>query len=336
MWYDIAIMIISLGIILFSAGLFTNGVEWLGKKLNLTEGAVGSVLAAVGTAMPETMIPIIAIVFGTGADSHEIGIGAILGAPFMLGTLALFLVGTSVLVSRGRRAKNYPRIEPDAEVVRRDLGFFLIVYSLAIIAALLPAQYKLFVAAGLVLAYFVFAYRTITCGCKLCDVHEIDPLFIARRVADPSTRLVVLQVLVAFVGIVIGAKLFVDGISAVSSLLGVPAFIVALLIAPVATEMPEKVNSIIWLMQGKDTLALGNITGAMVFQSSVIPAIGIALTPWVLTQAAFISAILALVSALVVYLYISWRNNLDSRMLLCMGGTFYGIFVLAIVTGMIH
>jgi len=49
-----------------------------GKKLDLSEGAVGSVLAAVGTALPETLIPIIAIVFAGDAAGHEIGIGAIL------------------------------------------------------------------------------------------------------------------------------------------------------------------------------------------------------------------------------------------------------------------
>ena len=75
-----------LALILLAAEFFTNGVEWLGKKLNLSEGAVGSVLAAVGTALPESIIPIIAILFSPDASSHEIGIGAILGAPFMLAT----------------------------------------------------------------------------------------------------------------------------------------------------------------------------------------------------------------------------------------------------------
>jgi cation:H+ antiporter len=62
---SIAILVISLGIILLGAEVFVNGIEWLGKKLNLSEGAVGSVLAAVGTALPETLIPIIAIVINT-------------------------------------------------------------------------------------------------------------------------------------------------------------------------------------------------------------------------------------------------------------------------------
>ena len=77
---DIAILVIAFLVILLGAELFTNGIEWFGRKLNLAQGAVGSVLAAVGTALPETMIPIIAIIFGSGGEAtHAVGVGAILG-----------------------------------------------------------------------------------------------------------------------------------------------------------------------------------------------------------------------------------------------------------------
>src|SRR5436309_4187725 len=90
-------------VILLGAELFTNGIEWFGHKLGLAEGAVGSVLAAVGTALPETMIPIVAILFSGQAHSAEIGVGAILGAPFMLATLAMFVTGLAVMVQARKR-----------------------------------------------------------------------------------------------------------------------------------------------------------------------------------------------------------------------------------------
>lgn len=332
---DIAILIIGLGIILTGAGFFTNGIEWLGKKMRLTEGAVGSVLAAVGTALPETIIPIIAILFGTGESGHEIGIGAILGAPFMLGTLAFFLAGGSVLLFRKRRNENYPRIEPETSVIRRDLVFFLIVYSLAIAASFLPAGLKPFVIFILIGGYAFFVYRTCTGGACIDESCTLDPLFLARRHDDPPLVRVLLQVLLAFIGIIAGAKLFVGGIEHLSASLGASPLLIALLVAPVATEMPEKFNSIIWLSQRKDTLAIGNITGAMVFQSSVIPAVGIALTPWELSPVALLSAVLALASALVIYLLIRFRGHLDSWVILCSGGLFYGGYVLAIAMGWI-
>jgi cation:H+ antiporter len=80
-------------VILIGSELFTNGIEWFGHKLELGEGAIGSVLAAIGTALPETMVPLIAILFGGGIAASEVGVGAILGAPFMLATLTMFVTG---------------------------------------------------------------------------------------------------------------------------------------------------------------------------------------------------------------------------------------------------
>ncbi|QNB45104.1 sodium:calcium antiporter [Thermanaerosceptrum fracticalcis] len=333
---EIAILLVSLGIILVGAEVFTNGVEWLGKKLCLNEGAVGSILAAVGTALPETMIPVIAIIFGGGhEEASHIGIGAILGAPFMLGTLAFFITGVAVIVNKGKRPE-YPRMHINTEIMSRDLAFFLVVYTVAIAAAFLNEHFwKQVVAVFLVLAYAIYVYKTLAQECDSDDDEELSPLIFAKKNPDPSTGIVLLQVAAALGLIVVGAKFFVGSVEFLAEAFQIPAFILALIIAPVATELPEKFNSIIWVSQGKDTLALGNITGAMVFQSSVIPAIGITLTPWILTRGAFISAALALSSALLVYLQIRARKYLTPGTLL-VGGIFYLIFVTLVVTGVIH
>src|SRR5512132_3768865 len=96
----LALLLVAFAVILVGAELFTNGIEWLGRKMGMAEGAVGSVFAAVGTALPETMIPVIAILFGSSPESHDVGVGAVLGAPFMLATLAMAITGIVVLASR--------------------------------------------------------------------------------------------------------------------------------------------------------------------------------------------------------------------------------------------
>ena len=102
---DWVLLVVALGVILGGAELFTNGVEWIGEGYGLSEGAVGSVLAAVGTALPETILPLIAIAVRRRGSGKEIGVGAILGAPFMLSTLAMFVLGSTVIgYSRGGRA----------------------------------------------------------------------------------------------------------------------------------------------------------------------------------------------------------------------------------------
>ena len=113
---DWVLLVVSLFVILAGAELFTNGVEWVGEGFGLSEGAVGSVLAAVGTALPETILPIIAIASGH-ASGEEIGVGAILGAPFMLTTLAMVVIAVAILIfARGgatvARSRHRPRRDP--------------------------------------------------------------------------------------------------------------------------------------------------------------------------------------------------------------------------------
>src|ERR1700682_4446837 len=102
---DIVLIVAAFVLILVGAEVFTNGVEWLGLKLRISEGATGSILAALGTATPETLIPVVAILFTNTADSDEIGVGAILGAPFMLATLVMLLIGATAYFMRKRRGR---------------------------------------------------------------------------------------------------------------------------------------------------------------------------------------------------------------------------------------
>src|SRR5436309_381386 len=134
---DVVYIVGAFVLILVGAEWFTNGVEWLGRKLNRTEGATGSTRAAFGTATPETLIPVIAILFTNTTDSDEIGVGAILGAPFMLGTLVMLLIGVTALAFRRRRGRD--TLHVDAAHASRDLSFFLVLYTIALALALLPA-----------------------------------------------------------------------------------------------------------------------------------------------------------------------------------------------------
>ena len=83
--------------------------------------------------------------------------------------------------------------------------------------------------------------------------------------------------------IVLGARVFVTALEDISAGIGFDPRLFALIIAPIATELPEKFNSVLWVRTGKDTLAMGNITGAMVFQACFPTAIGILFTSWVFT-----------------------------------------------------
>jgi cation:H+ antiporter len=344
---DVVLLLIALVVILAGAGLFTNGIEWFGRKLGLAEGAVGSVLAAVGTALPETMIPIVAILFATGAASNEVGVGAILGAPFMLATLAMFVTGVAVVISaRGR--VNGDEMVVDPKVLAADMRTFAITYGLAIGAAIVlpadPAWPKIGVAIVLVVTYGWYVKRHFEADPSI-DIEDLGPLRFNRldrgRPEDPDApprlRIVTVQVLFALGLIVAGAVVFVDAVEHVSVSLGVSEVLLALVIAPIATELPEKFNSIIWVRQGKDTLAMGNITGAMVFQSAIPVSVALIWAPetWVAgpgSLLAFGSAGIAFLSSAMIFLPMARRGRLRGRGLL-VGGLFYLGYLAIVAVG---
>ena len=278
-------LLVMLLIILIAAEVFTNALEHLGEKLGISEGVTGSIFAAVGTALPETMVPLLALLAGTQnvATNEEIGVGAILGAPLMLATLSISLMAISVWKRRGTQG----HLRPERTGLTRDLNFFIIAFSFAAVAMYVPhtlSSVRYGIGACMVMIYFVYVLMTINASKALVeDGHATEAgsdMFLCKIGLPNNMTMIVIQLLLGLGLLVAGAKGFIHGVEAASAILGISALILSLLIIPIATELPEKVNSILWVRKGKDTLAFGNITGAMVFQGTLLPAIGIMLTPW--------------------------------------------------------
>lgn len=282
LWLELVLMLL---VILAAAELFTNALEHLGERLGISEGVTGSLFAAVGTALPETMVPVIAIFAGTQnlQLNHDIGVGAILGAPLMLSTLSTALMALSVLKLRGLRGT----IAPERSGFIRDMNFFLLAFAIAAGAMYVPADLHLArigLSVLLVSLYVLYIVMTFRASNDLVDAghgtEAEEPIFLARFGLRENLFTISLQLLLALLLLVGGAKGFIHGVQGISTALGISALVLSLLIIPIATELPEKVNSILWVRRGKDTLAFGNITGAMVFQGTLLPALGILVTPW--------------------------------------------------------
>jgi len=280
--FELGLMLL---VILLASELFTNALEHLGAELRISEGVTGSLFAAVGTALPETIVPLLAIFAGT-ADARlnqEVGVGAILGARLMLSTLSTCLMAVAALPSRGARGF----VSPERSGFVRDIDFFLVAFVVAAAAMFVPQDAR-YVRGGLsvilVITYFVYTLLTVHASDRLVGeghgTRAHHRLFLTRIGAPENIASTSIQLAAALALLIFGAKGFIDGVEGVSALLGISALLLSLLIIPIATELPEKVNSILWIRRGKDTLAFGNITGAMVFQGTLLPAIGIMLTPW--------------------------------------------------------
>jgi cation:H+ antiporter len=305
----VVLTLASFAVILAGALVFTNAVEWAGNRLSMGEGAVGSLLAAVGTAMPETLIPIVAII-GGGEGADQVAIGAIIGAPFLLATIAMVVVGLSALGYRNRRPQG-THLEAHAPTLDRDLGFFLCFFALAALLGLgVPDPVRIVLAAGFVLAYTVYVRHTLHRGGEVESAESLRPLILSRRAsAEPSGRLIILQFAVGLGAMIGGAHLFVAQAIELAGRIGIEPLALSLILAPLATELPEKANSFFWVREGKDALALGNITGAMVFQSTIPVAFGLILTDWNLDRFAMLSAALGIAGGLVAY----WALRLQGR-----------------------
>lgn len=298
----LGLLLISLLIILFGAEAFTNALEHFGQRLKISEGVTGSIFAAVGTALPETMVPIVAVLGTTTTPEvgQEVGVGAILGAPLMLSTLTLFLMAAFAANRRGWRAA----LRPEQTGLKRDLHWFLLAFSIAAVAIFVPHHNRIVrVGLGLllVLTYLIYIMLTVRASAHLVaqgHATEADhPLYLRRAGLPGNLPIIVLQLFIGFALIITGAEGFVHGVEALSEWIGLSVLVLSLLIIPLATELPEKVNSILWIRRGRDTLAFGNITGAMVFQGSLLPAIGITLTPWEPRQDVLAGIAITLVAA---------------------------------------
>lgn len=311
-------LLLSLIIILIAAEIFTNALEHFGERINISEGVTGSLFAAVGTALPETLVPILAIVAGTQdkAMNEEISIGAILGAPLMLSTLSIFLMGIAAIKSRG--IMGYVKPEKSGHI--RDLNFFLTAYAIATVSMLIPNPSVImrgFFSVILISLYALYIIKTVKASKGLVaeghntEAHKI--MFLNKLGFKDNCLTIILQLLLGLILLVFGAKGFIHCVGDASKLFGISPMLLSLLIIPIATELPEKINSILWVRRGKDTMAVGNITGAMVFQGTLLPALGIFLTPWKLSHDIVPSIVVTILAA--VWLKVSFCKSSGIRII---------------------
>jgi cation:H+ antiporter len=327
------ILALSFAIILIGSELFTNGVEWAGHRLGVAEAAVGSLFAAVGTALPETFVPAVALLSGRDSPSAHtaVGLGAIVGAPLMLSSIALFVMGVAAIAFRKRRGRI--ALQVVREDARRDLAFFIPVFLGLVILGTIemspPVRHLL--AAALLIIYA--SYSVVMLRLKRAAGARVEhglyfESIIGGNSHQPRSWTTAAQVIIGVAAILVGAIEFVDQIIVFSARAHLNPGVLSLMLSPLATELPEKYNSVIWIRQGKDHLALANITGAMVFQSCIPVAFGLALSPWHLSKPELLAGTIALLSAGI--LFINLRDSKLGTPTLAIGGLAYAIFVIGL------
>jgi len=315
--------------IYFACEFFVNGVEWLGRKLGVGETATGTILAAFGTALPESAITFAAVVFGRDAAQKDIGVGAALGGPLVLATISYAVVGMAMLWNRRRLGRETGLVECDAKRLRNDQAWFASLFVVKVALGVLVFRYKAWLGALFLLAYGVYLLRELR-GEQVHSDELLEPLTLHPN-GDPGLGWPLLQTTLSLVAIAIASKVFVGQLEAIGAWAGLSAQLVALLLSPVATELPETMNALIWVRQGKERLALANISGAMMIQATIPTALGLFYTSWMFSRALIVSGIVTL-AAVGILLMLFSRRAVNGRALVPLAAL-YGVFVAVIAVG---
>ncbi len=313
-------------IIYLACEFFVNAVEWLGVRLNMGTLAIGTILAAIGTALPESIVTLVAVTMRHGVSSKDIGVGAAMGGPLALATIAYGVSGFMLL--RKKRGL-HPMQGVDLSQLPKDQQWFLGIFAFKVALGLVAFSWKpglglLFFAAYV--AYFIKEMRADTE--KHTDA-DLEPLRLQPKRLTPSGWAVALQTLVSLTVIFVASQLFVSQLEWAGPAFGISATVTALLLSPVATELPEVMNAIIWIRQGKTSLALANISGSMMVQATVPSGLGILFTPWKFDSALKLSGVLTMVAIL--YLLFLLKSKRFTPLRIAAVGTLYAVFAVGLL-----
>jgi len=364
---------------------FVNAVEWLGVRMKVGRLAVGTILAAAGTALPESVVTLVAVLFGSPEHGNDIAVGAAMGGPLVVGTIAYGVTGAMLIWHKmhsrapvpilvgagcvtvpdiagaigenaagatvrdtagatvrdaaGSTAGNAPGATEadngngdlagvDTGRLARDQTWFLAIFTVKVSLGLVAFAVKPWLGLAFFAVYILYFVREMTSTGDQASADDLEPLKLQPHRASPTTLAVTAQILVTLAIIFGASQLFVKQLEWAGPALGLPAVVVALLLSPIATELPEIMNAIIWVRQGKTQLALANISGAMMIQATVPSGIGILFTPWLFDSSLVLAG--AVTMASVSYLLWLLRTQRVTAGRLTAAAGFYAVFAVGL------
>lgn len=316
---------------------FVNAVEWLGVRLKMGTLAIGTILAAIGTALPESVVTLVAVTMGDSKASKDIGVGAAMGGPLVLATIAYGVTGWMLIRRKRSLAKSKTENAVDRDILDgvdlsrlpTDQKWFLSIFIVKVALGLVAFSYKPWCGLLFFAAYGLYFFKEMRADAETHSSLDLEPLKLQPNRATPTGLAILIQTLVTLAIIFGASQLFVAQLEWAGPALGLPAAVTALLLSPIATELPEVMNAIIWVRQGKTSLALANISGAMMIQATVPSGLGILFTPWHFNGALILSGVITMIG--IVYLLWLMRTNRFTSARLAISTGFYAIFAVGLL-----
>ncbi len=325
MFFHILALLACAIVIYLACEFFVNAVEWLGVQLKMGTIAIGTVLAAIGTALPESVVTLVAVTMGKTAQAKDIGVGAAMGGPLALATIAYAVSGYMLL---RKKSGSQSLKSVDLRQLPNDQKWFLAIFIFKVGLGLIAFSFKTWLGLLFFAAYGAYFIKEMRADSQKHSDIDLEPLKLQAKRATPSGWAVAIQILGSLVVIFVTSQLFVTQLEWIGPELGLPATVTALLLSPVATELPEILNAIIWIRQGKTSLALANISGAMMIQATVPSGLGILFTPWKFDGPLTLSGVVTI--AAIVYLLFLLQTKRFTPMKISFVGVFYLIFAVGL------
>ena len=306
--------------------LFVNAVEWLGVRLKMGTIAIGTVLAAIGTALPESVVTLVAVTMGKTDQAKDIGVGAAMGGPLALATIA-YAVSGYMLLRKKRGSQTLKDV--DLSQLPKDQKWFLAIFLFKVGLGLVAFSFKTWLGLLFFAAYGAYFIKEMRADSEKHSDIDLEPLKLQPKRATPAGWAIAVQTIGSLVVIFITSQIFVGQLEWIGPELGLSATVTALLLSPVATELPEIMNAIIWIRQRKISLALANISGAMMIQATVPSGLGILFTPWKFDGPLLLSGVITI--AAIVYLLLLFKYKKFEPYRISLVGVFYVFFALGLL-----
>lgn len=270
-----------LGELSFGSWVLSYGAEHLSLKFG--GKFVGRTLLSVATTLPEIAI----VIYASSVGLYDVAIGSGLGSNILMMTLGLALM---LLIATTKLSK-MPLNKIDISTFKTDKIFLLIT---AIISALLLIDgYNFidgFIFLGFFIAYILLAYIEMIRERKTNQNQQQKLNPIKRDISDHSSASIIhtkankkemMKAIAAFLcgtaAILIGAHPFIESLQSFSVDIGISTIVLAVIISPIAGEMPEKISMMILARKGAAgaSIAIANVLGSKILNNSLLLGVAI-------------------------------------------------------------
>ena len=238
---NLIFLFIGLGLLVFGAELIIRGSISFGKKLKVSLFAIGVVIIAGGTSLPELASSINAVVI----NHADLAVGAVIGSN--IANLILVMAATSFLIPISNINQN--------QINQAWINIFLALVLIAMSFLILPFNF-LFGILSIGLLFFIMYMQVKQGSLDVSDVEEKG---------DYSLIISIIFILVGILLLIYGSDLFVKSAINIANELNIPEAIIGVSLVAFGTSLPELVVGILSAIKRKVDFALGNVLGSNIY-----------------------------------------------------------------------